>query len=339
MRKLFKIHIYENKNFMFIMLTIATIMTVILTLGYASGGGYRAYSYGFSMLTLFLSFLIFPLMINSFSFNKRKAEVDFYYTLATTKRKLVTSKIIYDLILYTCLALVILVSYILTLLVAIYDISTVPFGKIFLYYLICYTVIILVYMFMLPFFYYGNSVLDGLIYMVMIIAILFLVSGNITYLINQEVEHLFPRKSFNLYPYFLINYFSDEMEWALRNNFTLKIEWNSGMIISFILPLISFVSFLLTLSLDKNERTGQISNSLFGYQTFIPLLMLNTAFYLGFVDKFSVIGILLLAVLHFILVLISQKGFKLTKKTLTTLGVELAVVILVYITTANIVFK
>lgn len=338
MKKLLLIHFKENKNFSLILLAVLGISTAIFTMSITYDRYERVISYGIGGFLNILAITIMVIMINSFIFSKRKQEIDFYYSLAASKRKLIISKVLYDLILFSVLAVCAFVIYSLTMWINV-DFININLGKLILYFLLGYLLIILSYLFLLPFFYYGNSTFDGFVYVILAIASLFIISLAISNIINYNNQDYFTKKSFNLLPYYLIKYFSTGMEDSLADAVGLEVNLGIDFIISLILPFVFFASFMFTLRFDENERAGQISNKIFGYKTFIPILTYSLTAHLAMAYKeFRIIYIGIAIILHFILILISQRGFKITKKTLFIYLVEMIVLVISYFGINNLYY-
>lgn len=328
MKKLLLIDYRENKSFALILLAVLGIVTVLFTLmlSYNRGGVIRSYGIGGFLNILEVTLLV--IMVNSFIYNKRKPEIDFYYSLAISKRKLVIAKIIYDWLLFSILSLCAFVIYAFTMWVHV-DYIDISLGKLIGYFLLGYSLILLSYLFVLPFFYYGNSVFDGFLYIILIIAALVIISSFIEDLSNRNISDYFYKNSFRLSPYYLVTYFNTGMENSLQDAVGLNVKLGIDFIISIIMVFGVFISFLFTLRFDENERAGQISNKIFGYKLFIPLLTYSLTVYLAMLSsRFEIVYVGIILILHFILVLISQRGFKITKKTLYIYLIEMAVLVI-----------
>ncbi len=338
MKKLLLIHFKENKNFSLILLAVLGIITVFFSLTSTYDRQGQIANYGIGGFLNILSIVIFVIMINSFIFNKRKQEIDFYYSLAASKRKLIISKVLYDLILFSVLAVCAFVIYSLTMWINV-DFININLGKLILYFLLGYLLIILSYLFLLPFFYYGNSTFDGFVYIILAIVILIVISLVGSNIINYNNQDYFTKKSFNLLPYYLIKYFSTGMEDSLADAVGLEVNLGIDFIISLILPFVFFASFMFTLRFDENERAGQISNKIFGYKTFIPSLSYSLVIYFATtISRSNIIFVGTIMIMHFILLLISQRGFKITKKTLFIYLVEMIVLVISYFGINNLYY-
>lgn len=281
----------------------------------------RSYLYGI-FIALASIFLIF---IN-FSYNKNRVSVDLTYSLPVSKRTFFISKYLITI------AEVIITSIIFYLLFLIrlsmgetaYDI-----GIFTVYFLLQTFACVSMVSFLIPAYYYGNNVIDGIIYMLFysfIIPLFFATIGSVFLDFNVFSGSLL--SSPVTIPFAL----SYTIKGMLGDDSFSTILFSDSFVgiisgLTFIYGFIPIILSIVFVSKDKTERVQQVDTSYLGYRVFIPLTFYLIAIAIR-IDSLNVPLIVAVTVGMYILYAIYRKSLKIKKSDLLFLGGLVALLII-----------
>ncbi len=256
---------------------------------------------------------IIPVM--QFRFKMNKISIDQMYSLPIKREKLYLSKYIIGLV---CLLIPLVVIYLYWL------ICMLTFNHLFEieYYLYYFPILIvfpsLLYTLFAFAFTRGNTVLDGIINMFFASYIFALITsvGDIIFDFskNYSTEQYFAYSPFVMLSNLMAEKMMYESNLAVRPTWTLTEFTTSKITATVILSLLSVVSGVLFVILNKKEKaenTMQITESWFSYKTMIPINIVF--FFILLFDSAEGIGVIYLLIVSFIGYTIYRRGLKIKK--------------------------
>ena len=174
-----------------------------------------------------------------------------------------------------------------------------------------------IYLFNCFIFSRGNTIADGVILVVLysFVLALFLSFLNITKICIIDNSEL----GITFVPFIKIgNYYNEYIlyygEKDLTDTYYTRNFSNFNYIFPIILGVIGYVGLVITTKTDKAERAEQITQSLFGYRTMIPIYYV-LLFVIIAIEGSSIIYALFLAILYLIGEVIHYRKVKLPKKS------------------------
>lgn len=228
-----------------------------------------------TLFGIFMLFLMFGLVFIVFSYNKKRISADMTYSLPVTKRQLFLGKYLASLFYLAILALLYLIICFIIIFIAKsngsfrYSLENQNFSTQFANFtlgsLLQMAVTIPLFNFILLFYYKANTVLDGICFIGFGFVLTWLVTLFILDLAN------------NYAPSFSISMYIDCPRYFLEGPY----QYNPYSGYDALLPIfISHVvlGYLITIYFiwfskrDCSIRTQNISNGIFGYRVFLPLL-------------------------------------------------------------------
>ncbi len=312
-----KVFIYEIKRLLIPMIFYMAIMAIIEFTVILS-----SYSIKIKTLSLwycsFLMILVLGIIVISFSYNKKRISADMTYALPATKNELFQGKYLASITAMFGTA----IAYLLINLI-LFGFANLA-GKIEIDYTIEHELryfmatvgiyglsLLPLYHFFLLFYYKANSILDGLVF-----------SG------------------FGMGIYFLIAYFLCEMSKIYAPQFLLSVfanapfclfeervlTFNVYYIISLILGYLILIYLLWFARRDCSIRTQDLSNGIFGYKVFIPILGILTPIATHSNNDLSlnIIGFILITIGLFLVYCIYHRSIKFNKTSYISFGILVA---------------
>lgn len=284
----------------------------------------------------FTSFVVTIVVICvTFSYNKTKVGCDLYYSLPISKMKLYITKTLIGL-------LVLSVNYLL------FSLLTIPFmyaqkniivdyGQLFgTILVVCFSYLI-VFLALIPFYYFANSKGDGFIYLIFgtfcfpLIAYCFVGFLDFGKSIHNSFNYdyyIFTKSAlFNLPMSFISQirtYDTNTAKLVIDIYFfnNLSSFGNIFPVVCYFLSLSFYPISLLFINKDKAERSEQVDSSFFGFQTFIPISIISLSL-LCICYGLPFLLTYLIYIIFFILYIIFRKSIKFKISDYIILGVGL----------------
>lgn len=279
-----------------------------------------------------VSCLIIFYLICSFSYTKKRNELDFYYSISITKKELFLGK--YLFVIFEIIASII----VLTIFSFIFEcLSSMGFNSemvqweirkpdLVIYINLLQIIISIAAFNWLLFVYHkANTIIDGLFYLFFIIAL--------PYMMFESFKHFF---SFNFY---IRNYYRGYqllipiLETAYLITYPKDIM-NIILYSLFVAISFAFLAIMIIKSKDKYaEKYGKTDNDVFGYRLFIPIMAITIAINLcsGNQLSFNIPVVLFVAILQYVGFMIKNRKFIIPKAEIIniacTTGVSLIIAI------------
>lgn len=288
---------------------------------------------------MIFTIIILFYIIYTFSYNKKKNEVDYYYSLPVNKKDVFLGKYLFVLTeIFITFIVFLIVSLIMILILfsgVVGNVTNIPifeynFGKLILVYFVQFITAIAFFNICLLFYYKGNSVFDGIMYMLFQSAVLFLL---------ELIYDLLPieRQIPMLNTLFVINS-SPALVLEIGRLSLFDIIFYISYIIMAILALVYLV-------FKVNNRYGddveKVDDDIIGYNSFVPTGILLFSVLVGLLNVrfikssvyFSVPLIVVMIVGNYILFIIKNKGFVIKKKDvlniIITSVISIAIIVLI----------
>lgn len=243
--------------------------------------GYRTiftlYSSVLALATLFFLF-------KNFNYNKKKVSCDLYYSLPVTKRELYLTNTLFSVMEYAFYWMVFTVVLLLGILVhekpAVIEMR---YGMIFVFtiYQLLYGLIHM--LFVIPFLYYANDIMDSIVFLAFIALIPFLFLSTISNITEVLVENSYITGNVDYLgitwciPLLSIQELGEHFLYLFYKTTEPMPFWGvteALCIAGFsILSLAIFSGSVFFLSKDKAERSQEIDRKWFGYRVFIPIFI------------------------------------------------------------------
>ena len=258
-----KVYIFEVKR---LLVPVSIYFGIMCILGFtvyltSSGLYWRPFS---QMLGFFCIGLVMGVTFLSFTYNKKRVSADMSYSLPVTKRQLFLGKYLADITIIFAGTILYLFLCIITFIFAMSTENNIISNpiydfKIFLKCGLLYLATILpLFHFFLLFYYKWNSVLDGIAFIGCGIGILAIILG----IICKWGEVDAPWDVFSLFIKGPGDFIVNDVQSAYIISYTLCVILGYGILI-----------YLLWFSgKDCSIRTQEISNGIFGYKLFLPMI-------------------------------------------------------------------
>lgn len=280
----------------------------------------RSYLYGIfvALASIFLIFI-------NFSYNKNRVSVDLTYSLPISKRTFFISKYLITVgeVIVTSIIFYLLFLVKLSMVDTIFDV-----GIFTIYFLLQTLSCVSMVSFLIPAYYYGNNIIDGIIYMLFfsfIIPLFFAAIGSVT--LDSSIFSGSLLSSPTSVP-FALSYTIKGMLGDEPFSTILFSDSFDGIIsgLTFIYGFIPIILSIVFVSKDKTERVQQVDTSYLGYRVFIPLTFYLIAIAIR-IETLSVPLIVAVTVGMYILYAIYRKSLKIKKSDLLFLGGLVALLI------------
>ncbi|MDE6660245.1 MAG: ABC-2 transporter permease, partial [Anaeroplasmataceae bacterium] len=275
-----------------------------------------------SLFGFFMLFLMFGIIYIVFSYNKKRISADMTYSLPVTKRDLFVGKYLASLASLAVMAIlylfVCLILFGLANMNGLFDKgpSTLyvgdELGYFVLGWLIHISITIPLFNFLLLFYYKANTVLDGIVFVGIGLALVFLITQVVIELVESNIS-MFPPEIYVSAPYQLIG----EVEYYYANyRYDQKVYFSIFITLVVLGYLISGYLFWFS-EKDCSVRTQGLSNGIFGYRVFLPLTagLIPIAICISEIDSYSPIWFFLTAVGLFIAYCIYHRSVKFNKES------------------------
>ena len=360
MLKMIKFNL-KNRTLLILITTI-----VFLAIGFALylGDDFLKYFYFYNRLTdqhfqvigpdsspiLFITIMacilctIIPII--EFSFKMSKISIDQMYSLPIKREKLYLAKFISGFIEVLIPVSVVFIFCLLKVLFSNHMYETI--------YFLPYFVCLILFMFFLYstitfFFTRGNTVIDGIINVVLIIFVVELFSSTIDSMLWGNIRNYFDSGSCYLYsPISIISELFDNKLSAEAINklhtmydeyyYTVRVNLTTYEIVSVIIFILigieSTILFVLLNKKDKAEDSMQVSNSWFSYKVFIPVYM--SLISLLMMDGSELIGFVFLFVGTYIAYVVYRRSLKIKKWDIIVPVICFVSMMIIYIVLDNL---
>lgn len=279
----------------------------------------RSYLYGIfvALASIFLIFI-------NFSYNKNRVSIDLTYSLPISKRTFFVSKYLITVgeVVATSIIFYLLFLVRLSMVETTFDV-----GLFSIYFLLQTLSCVSMVSFLIPAYYYGNNIIDGIVYMLFfsfIIPLFFATIGSVT--LNFDIFGVI-LSSPTTVP-FALSYTIKGMLGDEPFSTILFSDSFVGIIsgLTFIYGFIPIILSIVFVSKDKTERVQQVDTSYLGYRVFIPLTFYLIAIAIR-VETLNVPLIVAVTVGMYILYAIYRKSLKIKKSDLLFLGGLVALLI------------
>lgn len=274
-------------------------------------------------ITIMACILCTIIPVIEFSFKMSKISIDQMYSLPIKREKLYIAKFISGFIEILIPVSVVFIFCLLKVLFSNHMYETI--------YFLPYFVCLILFMFFLYstitfFFTRGNTVIDGIINIVLIIFVVELFSSTIDSLLWGNIRNYFDSGSCYLYsPISIISELFDNKlsaeainklhtmydEYYYTERVTLTTYEIVSVIIFILIGIASTILFVVLNKKDKAEDSMQVSNSWFSYKVFIPVYM--SLISLLMMDGSELIGFVFLFVGTYIAYVIYRRSLKIKK--------------------------
>ena len=297
-------------------------------------------------ITIMACILCTIIPVIEFSFKMSKISIDQMYSLPIKREKLYMSKFISGFIEILIPVSVVFIFCLLKVLFSNHMYETI--------YFLPYFVCLILFMFFLYstitfFFTRGNTVIDGIINIVLIIFVVELFSSTIDSLLWGNIRNYFDSGSCYLYsPISIISELFDNKLSAEAINklhtmydeyyYTVRVNLTTYEIVSVIIFILigiaSTILFVVLNKKDKAEDSMQVSNSWFSYKVFIPVYM--SLISLLMMDGSELIGFVFLFVGTYIAYVIYRRSLKIKKWDIIVPVICFVSMMIIYIVIENL---
>ena len=297
-------------------------------------------------ITIMACILCTIIPVIEFSFKMSKISIDQMYSLPIKREKLYMAKFISGFIEILIPVSVVFIFCLLKVLFSNHMYETI--------YFLPYFVCLILFMFLLYstitfFFTRGNTVIDGIINIVLIIFVVELFSSTIDSLLWGNIRNYFDSGSCYLYsPISIISELFDNKLSAEAINklhtmydeyyYTVRVNLTTYEIVSVIIFILigiaSTILFVVLNKKDKAEDSMQVSNSWFSYKVFIPVYM--SLISLLMMDGSELIGFVFLFVGTYIAYVIYRRSLKIKKWDIIVPVICFVSMMIIYIVLDNL---
>ena len=297
-------------------------------------------------ITIMACILCTIIPVIEFSFKMSKISIDQMYSLPIKREKLYIAKFISGFIEILIPVSVVFIFCLLKVLFSNHMYETI--------YFLPYFVCLILFMFFLYstitfFFTRGNTVIDGIINIVLIIFVVELFSSTIDSLLWGNIRNYFDSGSCYLYsPISIISELFDNKlsaeainklhtmysEYFYSERVTLTTYEIVSVIIFILIGIASTILFVVLNKKDKAEDSMQVSNSWFSYKVFIPVYM--SLISLLMMDGSELIGFVFLFVGTYIAYVIYRRSLKIKKWDIIVPVICFVSMMIIYIVLDNL---
>lgn len=297
-------------------------------------------------ITIMACILCTIIPVIEFSFKMSKISIDQMYSLPIKREKLYMAKFISGFIEILIPVSVVFIFCLLKVLFSNHMYETI--------YFLPYFVCLILFMFLLYstitfFFTRGNTVIDGIINIVLIIFVVELFSSTIDSLLWGNIRNYFDSGSCYLYsPISIISELFDNKlsaeainklhtmysEYFYTERVTLTTYEIVSVIIFILIGIGSTILFVVLNKKDKAEDSMQVSNSWFSYKVFIPVYM--SLISLLMMDGSELIGFVFLFVGTYIAYVIYRRSLKIKKWDIIVPIICFVSMMIIYIVIENL---
>lgn len=225
-----------------------------------------------------LGFCIVIIFYN-FSYNKKKITTDLYYSMPVTKKELFLGKYIYSILSITAFSILCLIfSYIFIGLMAAglnfdgssYILSNGELFNVFKIFAVKYFFTVCFFNVCLFIYYRANTIMDGIIYLVIIMLIPKLFMDCLNMIVDNQLLSTYKYNSISyLLPSMIINW----SEFIIKANVEHYAYYATFV---FIISFLCLSTILYLVNYCKNdfaERVEETENKIFGYSVLVPLIL------------------------------------------------------------------
>lgn len=338
MKKVFLYYFRRRLPAILILMVALSIMTIIIQaqssyISYAQTDSYlRVETAGqtnpFIYLSVLACVIVSVIPILEFSFKMKRRSVDLYYSLPIKRIKLYIVKYSVGLAEFAILFIPQwLISFIW--LATTPSVSTVYDMSYYLYYLLASIGFgIMVYSFLTFFFTMGNTLIDGIIFMVL--ASCFLPTlMNVMYSLILKADTsdrtLYMRWFFMYSPFFdlSVNFYAKMVSTTTSSINVL------GLVLNLALAFLATLGFFFIHSEKNNaEMVGDESDSIFGYKVFIPLYMVTSFKLIS--SSISALWVVI-GLAGYLFYCVYRKSFRIKRNDIISLGVSVIIGVLIAI--------
>lgn len=313
MKKYFKYLFQFNWLQTTVLITFSTLLFCFIIFSKSDQLHTQMYLDDFSFPTFLMFFISVIIIIQRFADLKNEHQMDLFYSLPISRRKLFLTHFLYGLL---QVVLIYTIMFFAGLFVLMLITIRFHFGYVMLIYFSNLPVILISYLLFTTIFLRANHKTDGMIYIGLWLVVLML--------LGMILFEFFDIESSILQPYYGIIHINDYLEKKIAHEILHGVNvylYNSRTIVLyfvhtvcyFVLAILAGSLTLLFLPKEKNEQIGRISKSKFGYVFLIPCMMLFSTWIFPFsvysTGNFLYGSSILIA--GFVLSFIYRKGVKL----------------------------
>ncbi|RJX27281.1 MAG: hypothetical protein C4537_00980 [Acholeplasma sp.] len=270
--------------------------------------------FGVSGILLFVVSII--VVFFRFSALRNQKEVDLYYGLPMSRKDLYATQYLFGLVQILFISFVVFLFGFIELIA----LSSAGYYEAFflLYYLMTVVYLVIVYTLTTFVFIKANTIVDGIIFVILVNILLLFVSLFIMRL-NQYM--LMDRIAFVVSPYYSQSILARILFTQATPNATDVVlepfEWIFILINSLVYTVLSWGAIIYvkkTIGTEKVEHIGDISNNLFGYVGMIPLIIFFGVVGTDFMGTISIFFKSMFLIAGFMGLFVYRRGVKITLK-------------------------
>lgn len=226
-----------------------------------------------NIIVIFLCVICTIVPVYEYSFLMKKRSVDQYYSLPIKRSSIIVTK-------FLCGYFKIIVSYTITFFLGLLVISLKENSYFLKYYFMFYFYTILLALILYAFYSFvfsrANTIVDGIIFIILYTLIFSLVEMNIKAFFRDVFNVIILRTNALDFPYSPLNNITRYYDGYIRYGYSSVIEkyWVSYLLWS-IVGFASMLGLIYSSKLVKVEKAEQISDSYFGYRILIPLYLVS----------------------------------------------------------------
>jgi len=302
MKAYFRSHMRENmKTFAFI-LTVVFALTVLIGFNgplrqYSVYNDEQLYRKGYeSMLNLpvnFMRFLAYILPVMEFSFFKKRINLDCAYSMPISRRAMGVVHYLSGLItLFSAFTVSYLLNFAFLLSLGSEYFNFLPMLA---HYILCLIIGFAMYSIMVFVFNEANTKGDGIWFMFLYTFVFGFVVMALTLIMNNPDMFEHADASILWYALSTIN---DSYEYLVEmKSESMSFWWQMPqfvfwLVFGVVVGIASAVGFFLTFGKKRTEKTGEVSDSFFGYRVLIPVYAISSMLVISIFDSFILWGII-----------------------------------------------
>lgn len=297
--------------------TLIVLVNVMLSYGYyyypdSVPPGHTPTLFVFPVVLIML--LIPVTVILRFWLFRNSKDIDLYYSLPISRRKLYLSQLLFGVLqlILTWTVMYLLSLFLFSALTDGYFFET----KLFMIYLVILGFIVILYAITQFFFLQGNTIVDGIVFIALFHVFLLFISAFLTHSIFRQIGIY---DAFMINPFYALSIYVEHfLHYAVPNRPGVLWFSERTYIQSLINTLVYFALGVLFVWLsytfihkEKTEHIGRISHSLFGYRLLVPLTILFATASIYFPrSNTSLIGVTMIVAAGFIGFFIYRRSVK-----------------------------
>jgi len=280
-------------------------------------------------IAYFLYACVIGIVIYQFSFLMKKRSVDEFYALPLKREKIILLKFLVG---YIDIAIAYTVTFFMSFIsIANRFVNILNLEYFFPFYILTLLSSLGIYAFYAFIYMRGNTVIDGVIFMILYNFVFYLFEDVIRLFILNVFDK-YTQINFSLLPSWAFDVLIEKYASLIENGINVQTPILGGTIFWSIIFLASLIGIYFSTKLDKAERAEQISETYFGYKILIPIYFIGTLYSLDIdssiaSDPFYISYYAIFFAISIIGMVIYKRTFKLKLKTWILLGIYMLVAI------------